>query len=143
MVLAAVVATGHALIARDPAFPTHTMAGDSYQMIATVCSAGAAITGNRTITAVGESLAGVSLNQSYTVVAGTAPLLSQSIAPILPDTDGDGDADLRDFMAYQHCFAGTGIAVDFEACGISLHDGDMDLDTSDFRLFVPRMTGPR
>jgi len=29
------------------------------------------------------------------------------------DFDGDGDVDLSDFGAFQHCYSGAGIPVDF------------------------------
>ena len=58
------------------------------------------------------------------------------------DCDGDGDADLVDFSAFQLCFTGAAGGPINESCECSDFDCDGDVDLVDFSGFQLAFTGP-
>jgi hypothetical protein len=65
-----------------------------------------------------------------------------SSSTLMPDgdRDTDGDVDLRDFSAFQACFATTG-PTGF-GCSVFDFDGDDDVDVDDFVAFESAFSGP-
>ena len=58
------------------------------------------------------------------------------------DLDGDGDVDLRDFVAFEQCFTGSGTIQEERSCIAAHFDLDGDIDADDLAGFVTAMTGP-
>ena len=56
------------------------------------------------------------------------------------DSDGDGDADLPDFLTLIQCFSGAGEPAEL-GCEALDGDGDGDIDLSDVIAFLGRFTG--
>ena len=67
-----------------------------------------------------------------------ALLKSALVWPRVPDFDGDGDVDLKDFGVFQACFgqAAAGICLNADLTGDGL------IDEADVPLFVNQMQGP-
>ena len=57
------------------------------------------------------------------------------------DLDGDGDVDLRDFVAFEQCFTGSGVIQEERSCIAAHFDPDGDVDTDDLAGFITAMTG--
>ena len=58
------------------------------------------------------------------------------------DCDADGDVDLADYLAFEACFTGPGIAVAAD-CGCADFDSDADADLADLVAFQAVFTGPQ
>ena len=60
------------------------------------------------------------------------------------DVDDDDDADLRDFAAFQECYAATPPpnGVLWWPCYVFDHDDDVDIDAADYLAFEAGLTGP-
>ena len=56
------------------------------------------------------------------------------------DTDGDGDVDLADFLAFSRCFTGAGRIYPPECHSADL-DGDTDIDLADLVVLQAAFTG--
>ncbi len=67
---------------------------------------------------------------------------------LLGDCDEDGDLDLEDYWAMQHCFSGADDSGTYDPpsqeCSIPLDfDEDDDIDLVDFATFQVHYDGPR
>lgn len=74
-----------------------------------------------------------------------AVIAAASVAWAEPgDFDSDGDVDLADFLVFQECFRGSGVAISPPCDAFDL-DADGDVDLSDFIAFQGVFTraGPR
>ncbi|MCH6551571.1 MAG: hypothetical protein IH804_06105, partial [Planctomycetes bacterium] len=58
------------------------------------------------------------------------------------DSDGDGDIDLADFLAFTACFDGPAMPTGGDCTAFDL-DRDGDTDLSDLVAFQARFTGAR
>ncbi len=58
------------------------------------------------------------------------------------DADGDDDADLEDFAAFQSCYTGDGVTPLPWNCTVFDSDEDDDVDLIDWAYVGPRITGP-
>ena len=58
------------------------------------------------------------------------------------DCDADGDVDLADYLAFEACFTGPGIAVAAD-CGCADFDSDADADLADLVAFQAALIGPQ
>ena len=68
---------------------------------------------------------------------------SQAVA----DYDNDGDVDLADVQAMQHCFTGAGETLDpllleNVGCLDAFDGGDLDIDLDDYSVLLSVLTGP-
>jgi len=76
---------------------------------------------------------------AYALLVG----LLVSPAPVKAvDFDGDGDADLADFAAFQRGFSGAGIPYSDSSFDVFDQDFDNDIDLDDLAAFVAALTGP-
>ena len=63
--------------------------------------------------------------------------------PYPGDADGDDDADLSDYLAFQACLTSPGHAAATSRCACFDQDGDGDVDLADIVVFQSAFTGAR
>ena len=82
----------------------------------------------------GQATVGPLTGGGYTLVGGFWPGFDPG------DCDGDHDVDLEDWVAFETCFTGPGVAVTAE-CQCHDLNGDETINLEDFMLFATHYTG--